>query len=153
MIVNKHGSFYLRSGWGTKIIDAVKKDSAIFSPNNEQAAVDSIGLGRVMIKALRYWADALGLTVEEKKPAGIYKNATVLFNLIDLYDCYFQRIGSLLLMHRNLARNKEEATAYAMAPIISYSTSPLLAITFLYQSKDFLRYLSPDPLPSSLRST
>ena len=89
MIVNKHGSFYLRSGWGTKIIDAVKEDSAIFSPNNEQAAVDSIGLGRVMIKALRYWADALGLTVEEKKPAGIYKTATVLFNLIDLYDCYF----------------------------------------------------------------
>lgn len=115
MIVNKHGSFYLRSGWGTKIIDAVKEDSAIFSPNNEQAAVDSIGLGRVMIKALRYWADALGLTVEEKKPAGIYKKATVLFNLIDLYDRYFQRIGSLLLMHRNLARNKEEATAWYWA--------------------------------------
>ena len=53
MVVNKHGSFYLRSGWGTKIIDAVKEDETIFSPNNEQAAVHNIGIGRVMIQALR----------------------------------------------------------------------------------------------------
>ena len=111
MVVNKHGSFYLRSGWGTKIIDAVKEDETIFSPNNEQTAVDTIGLGRVMIRALRYWSDALGLTEEEKKQAGITKKKTALFDLIDQYDRYYQRIGSLLLMHRNLARNKEVATA------------------------------------------
>lgn len=112
MVVNKHGSFYLRSGWGTKIIDAVKEDCTIFSPNNEQMAVDTIGLGRVMIKALRYWSDALGLTEEEKKQTGITKKGTALFYLIDKYDRYFQRIGSLLLMHRNLAKNIEEATAW-----------------------------------------
>lgn len=37
MVVNKHGSFYMRSGWGTKIIQAVKEDNMIFSPSNEQA--------------------------------------------------------------------------------------------------------------------
>ena len=115
MVVNKHGSFYLRSGWGTKIIDAVKEDETIFSPNNEQTAVDTIGLGRVMIRALRYWSDVLGLTREEKKQAGITKKKTALFDLIDQYDRYYQRIGSLLLMHRNLARNKEEATAWYWA--------------------------------------
>lgn len=112
MVVNKHGSFYLRSGWGTKIIDAVKEDDTIFSPNNEQAAVDTIGLGRVMIKALRYWSDAIGLTEEEKKQVGITKKRTALFDLIDQYDRYYQRLGSLLLMHRNLARNKKDATAW-----------------------------------------
>lgn len=115
MVVNKHGSFYMRSGWGTKIIDAVKEDDIIFSPNNEQAAVDNIGLGRVMIKALRYWADALGLTEEAKRQKGITKKKTALFNLIDSQDRYFQRIGSLLLMHRNLARNEEKATAWYWA--------------------------------------
>ena len=30
MTVNKHGSFYLRNGWGTKIIQAVEKDEMIF---------------------------------------------------------------------------------------------------------------------------
>lgn len=115
MVVNKHGSFYLRSGWGTKILDAVDNDETIFSPNNEQEAVDSIGLGRVMIKALRYWSDALGLTEEEKKTTGIAKRKTFLFKLIDRYDCYFQKTGSLLLMHRNLARNKDYATAWYWA--------------------------------------
>jgi hypothetical protein len=115
MVVNRHGSFYMRSGWGTKIIDAVEKDDMIFSPNNEQAAVDTIGLGRVMIKALRYWSDVLGLTVEEKRSIGITKRRTELFELIAQYDRYYQRIGSLLLMHRNLARNKEDATAWYWA--------------------------------------
>ena len=115
MVVNKHGSFYLRSGWGTKIIDAVNNDASIFTPSNEQFAVDSIGLGRVMIKALRYWSDALGLTKEEKKSSGIFKNKTTLFKLIDMYDRYYQRIGSLLIMHRNLARNIDEATAWYWA--------------------------------------
>lgn len=115
MVVNKHGSFYLRSGWGTKIIDAVKEDETIFSPNNEQAAVDNIGLGRVMIKALRYWSDAIGLTEEEKRPTGISKKRTSLFDLIDMHDRYFQRMGSLLLMHRNLARNIKTATAWYWA--------------------------------------
>lgn len=116
MVINKHGSFYLRTGWGTKIIDAVKEDDAIFSPNNEQEAVDNIGIGRVMIKALRYWSDVIGLTTEEKKGTGIIKKRkTMLFDLIDTYDHYFQRAGSLLLMHRNLAINKDAATAWYWA--------------------------------------
>ena len=51
----------MRSGWGTKIIQAVKEDNMIFSPSNEQAAIDSIGLGRIMIKALRYWSGCNGV--------------------------------------------------------------------------------------------
>ena len=66
MVVNKHGSFYLRSGWGTKIIQAVNEDEMIFSPANELRAVDNIGLGRVIIKALRYCSEATGLTSEQK---------------------------------------------------------------------------------------
>lgn len=76
MVVNKHGSFYMRSGWGTKIIQAVKEDNMIFSPSNEQAAIDSIGLGRIMIKALRYWSDVMGLTNEVKTQNGIRKKPT-----------------------------------------------------------------------------
>ncbi len=115
MVINKHGSFYLRSGWGTKIIQAVEADNMIFSPANEQEAVDRIGLGRVMIKALRYWADASGLTVEEKVQGGISERRTPLFDLIEANDRYFQKQGSLLLLHRNIALNKENATAWYWA--------------------------------------
>ena len=71
MVINKHGSFYMRSGWGTKIIDAVSSYPEIFSPSNEQVAIDRIGLGRIMIKALRYWAGAMGLCTEKKGSTGI----------------------------------------------------------------------------------
>lgn len=115
MVINKHGSFYMRSGWGTKIIQAVEADNMIFSPANEQEAVDRIGLGRVMIKALRYWADACGLTIEEKVQGGISEERTPLFDLIKENDRYFQKMGSLLLLHRNIALNKENATAWYWA--------------------------------------
>ena len=115
MVINKHGSFYLRSGWGTKIIQAVEADDMIFSPANEQEAVDRIGLGRVMIKALRYWADASGLTTEEKVQGGIAERRTDLFDLLESNDRYFQKPGSLLLLHRNIALNEENATAWYWA--------------------------------------
>lgn len=115
MIINKHGSFYLRNDWGTKIIQAVSTDNYIFSPNNEQKAIDIIGLGRVMIKALRYWGTVMGLTNEMKTQDGISQVPTELFNLIKEYDLYFQKKGSLLLTHRNIAIDLENATAWSWA--------------------------------------
>lgn len=112
MVINKHGSFYMRSGWGTKIIDAVSDSPEIFSPSNEQAAIDQIGLGRIMIKALRYWAGAMGLCTEEKRSTGIKLCPTEEFKAIEKFDKYFQQNVSLLLMHRNLAKNVDEATAW-----------------------------------------
>lgn len=112
MVLNKHGSFYMRSGWGTKILQAVNDDAAIFAPANEQDAIDEIGLGRVMIKALRYWADAMGLTYEKKEQNVISKYKTSLFEYIDEYDPYFQKMGTLSLLHRNVANNIDEATAW-----------------------------------------
>lgn len=112
MVVNKHGSFYMRNGWGTKIIDAVAEYPDIFTPLNEQIAIDNIGLGRVMIKALRYWAGAMGLCTESKGANGIILEPTEEFNYIATYDRYFQNNASLLLLHRNLATNIEEATAW-----------------------------------------
>lgn len=112
MVVNKHGSFYMRSGWGTKIIQAVKEDDMIFTPSNEQQAIDNIGLGRIMIKALRYWSEAMQLTREEKGQTGIRLIPEPIYEIIRDNDLYFQRQGSLLMMHRNLALNKENATAW-----------------------------------------
>lgn len=112
MVINKHGSFYMRSGWGTKIIDAVAEYPDVFSPSKEQVAIDNIGLGRIMIKALRYWAGAMGLCTEDKSNAGIILVPTEEFNVINQRDKYFQRNESLLLMHRNLACNIDDATAW-----------------------------------------
>lgn len=115
MMINKHGSFYIRNGWPTKILLAVRNDNHIFSPNFELQAVDSIGMGRVMIKALRYWSDAMGLTIEDKDVQGIFCTETALFREIFEYDLFLQDIGSLWLLHRGLATNEEKATAWYWA--------------------------------------
>lgn len=113
MVVNKHSSFYMRSGWGTKIIEAVENDKHIFSPSNEQMAVDELGLGRIMIKALRYWSVAMRLTEEGKDSEGITQEKTVFFDLLsDKDNRFFQDPGALLLLHRNLILNQDEATAW-----------------------------------------
>ncbi len=115
MQINKHGSFYIRNGWPTKIIDAVSKEPLIFSPNNELAAVDEIGVGRVMIKAMRYWAVVLGITIESKTSQGVIHNLSELGSLIAENDPYCQDVGTLWLMHRCLACDKENATAWYWA--------------------------------------
>lgn len=115
MQINKHGSFYIRNGWPTKIIDAINDNENIFSPNNEANAVDSIGVGRVMVKALRYWSTSMGITLEGKNQQGICHSLSELGEMINQYDSYCQDIGTLWLLHRNLSCNIEEATAWAWA--------------------------------------
>ena len=115
MLLNKHGSFYIRNGWPTKIINAINADHLIFSPNNELDAVDNIGVGRVMVKAMRYWASAMGLVSEDKIQQGVTCNLTNLGNVIAARDPFCQDKGTLWLLHRNLATNEAQATAWYWA--------------------------------------
>lgn len=115
MLLNKHGSFYIRNGWPTKIMDALKENSHVFSPNNELIAVDSIGVGRVMIKAMRYWACVLGIAKEKKGKQGVSHTLTPLALRIFQYDPYCNDIGTLWLLHRNLAEDADNATAWNWA--------------------------------------
>ncbi len=115
MQINKHGSFYIRNGWPTKIINAIVSNAYIYSPNNELIAVDTIGVGRVMIKSMRYWANVLGIAIEEKEQLGIRHSLTSFGELILNKDIYCTDTGTLWLLHRNLATNYEDATAWNWA--------------------------------------
>ena len=112
MQINKHGSFYIRNGWPTKIMDAITNDPLVFSPNNELIAVDTIGVGRVMVKSMRYWSVVMGIAHEAKTPQGVIHNFTDLGAHIVANDPYCQKIGTLWLLHRNLSRCEQEATAW-----------------------------------------
>lgn len=115
MQINRHGSFYLRNGWPTKIVDALSIDNHIFSPNSELKAVDTIGVGRVMIKSMRYWATSLGLAEEKKDSQGIFHELTPLAYQIKENDPFFTSKGTLWFLHRNLARDMENTTAWCWA--------------------------------------
>lgn len=115
MTLNKHGSFYIRTGWPTKVLMALRDDEYIFSPNKEINAVDTIGVGRVMIKAMRYWASALNLANEHHDNQGVRCELTSLAKLIIDNDLYCQDFGTLWLLHRNLATNKDISTVWYWA--------------------------------------
>ena len=68
-----------------------------------------------MVKALRYWSTAMGITIEGKNQQGICHTLSSLGEMIDRYDPYCQSIGTLWLLHRNLSCNINEATAWAWA--------------------------------------
>ena len=112
MLIKKHGSFYLRNGWPTKCINAVSDNEYVFSPNAEHEAVDELGVGRVMVKAMRYWMNVLGLSEETHNQRGVNTQLTNLAQLIAENDIYCQKIGTLWVLHRNLATNKENAPAW-----------------------------------------
>jgi len=113
MMFNKHGSFYLRKSWPMKGLRAIKEEETIFSPQNELLAVDTLGIGRVMVISLRYWMSAIGLAEEGRDSNGrITLKPTELGKIIEIYDPFFQSIGTAWLLHRNLVKNEEEATTW-----------------------------------------
>ena len=113
MTFNKHGSFYLRSSWPMKGLKAIDEEPSIFTPQNELLAVDTLGLGRVMVTSLRYWMSVVGLAQEDRSQNGrIILNLTELAKQIKDYDPFFQDIGTAWLLHRNLAKNEKDATTW-----------------------------------------
>lgn len=110
---NKHGSFYIRQNWPAKAIEAININPNIFSPQNEKQAMDELGLGKVMVKSLRYWVTALKIAEETKDNNRVIKHEfTKIGETIKKYDKYFQTYGSLWLLHYNLASNFKEATTW-----------------------------------------
>src|SRR5699024_10529653 len=73
---------------------------------------DVFGLGVSMVKSLRYWLQAVGLTKEEKAKNQTRYVFTELGTIIDNYDKYMEEIGTLCLLHYKLATNIELATSW-----------------------------------------
>lgn len=73
--------------------------------------MDVLGIGSNMVKSLRYWLQAVGLTSEPK--SGVRgQTFTVLADLIWKNDRYLEELGTLWLLHYYLASNKENATSW-----------------------------------------
>lgn len=101
-----HEKFVLRDGWVNKGITLVNEDSKIFQ--NKNAAV-LLGVGNNMVKSIRYWLKAMKLTKESSKYG---TTLTELGRIILKYDRYLEDDFTLWLLHINLVRNREMATAW-----------------------------------------
>ena len=105
-----HDTFFIRKGWLNKGLRNVNADAGVFM-GSKGNPMDVLGIGANMVKALRYWLQAVRLTSE---PASGRKEQTFtdFGNVVFENDPYIEEMGTLWLLHYQLASNKEEATAW-----------------------------------------
>jgi hypothetical protein len=105
-----HDTFYIRKGWLSKGVKNILINPAIFV-SRDAHPMDTLGIGANMVKALRYWLTAVGLT-EEPKSGRREQTLTPLGKIIYENDPYMEELGTLWLLHYRLATNYDEATAW-----------------------------------------
>ena len=83
-----HDTFPLRYGWPFKTVNYIKNNGLLSSSDNVRAskAVSSLGVGKNMINAMRYWSEAAMLTTSSTEGAELAQSATEL-------RCVFTRRG------------------------------------------------------------
>ena len=58
-----HDTFFIRKGWISKGMKYVHSDQDVFISKKDNP-MDVLGIGANMVKALRYWLQAIGVTEE-----------------------------------------------------------------------------------------
>lgn len=105
MKLQGHEKFALRDGWINKGLQIVCNEPDAFARKD---STDLFGIGSNMVKSLRYWMRALGLT----NAAG--NELTPMGELIAEYDPYLEKPFTLWIMHSYIAKNIYEATTWFM---------------------------------------
>ncbi len=105
-----HDTFFIRKGWLSKGMRCVSNQPDVFI-SRDSNPMDVLGIGANMVKALRYWLQAVGLTYEPAKGKR-NQNFTELGKMVFEHDTYIEELGTLYLLQYCLASQKEEATAW-----------------------------------------
>lgn len=105
-----HDTFFIRKGWLSKGMRCVSSKPDVFIAHDENP-MDVLGIGANMVKALRYWLQAVGLTAESTRGKRVQR-FTNLGTRIYEQDTYIEELGTLYLLQYCLASQKEEATAW-----------------------------------------
>lgn len=105
-----HDTFAIRKGWLHKGMRHVLANPRIFVDKNINP-MDEFGVGANMVKALRYWLQATGLT-EENTGNNRNQYLTPFGEEVWANDPYLEEDGTLFLIHYFLASNENLATAW-----------------------------------------
>ena len=110
----RHETFHPRYGWIKKGFDAAKKDPQAFI--REDAHV-TLGVGKNMVRSIRYWAHAFKVLEDDPGAAGRQRESVpTQFGEFLLgqngVDRYLEDLGSLWLLHWQLLKEPSMATAW-----------------------------------------
>ena len=103
-----NASFAIREGWLTKGMRNVTKDPEVFL-RDEATAI--LGVGSAMVKSIRFWLQAAGLTTEPRAGRRT-QSLTELGQLIAENDPYFEDLFTLYIVHDHIVSNSKLATVW-----------------------------------------
>ena len=104
----RNESFPLRFGWIAKGLKALNDDPRVF--NGEDATV-ILGVGKNMVASIRYWLQATGVAVRNRKANAFESTPIGQIAFGNDGDPYLEDEGTIWLLHWLLATNPDHATA------------------------------------------
>lgn len=111
----KHETFYIREGWlykGMAAIKAAEAEDQLPTIFLDRDAPERLGIGRNMVRALRFWIQATGLTTEEREEGRTTHRLSEFGEWVWTNDRYFEDEATLWLIHYKLVTQKEQATSW-----------------------------------------
>ena len=111
-IFARHETFHPRFGWLKKGFDKAIENKNIFS---EESAPTVLGVGKNMVRAIKYWCIACRILQEETGSRNRALGPTAFGSSLlsqDGWDPYLEDLGSLWLLHWNLLKAPSQATAW-----------------------------------------
>lgn len=113
-IFSRHETFHLRYGWLKKGYDKASVDNEVFTKDDAPVV---LGVGKNMVKAIRYWCYAFKVLDEKKSTASkgrVYIPSQLGEYIFDNagWDPYLEDVSSLWLLHWNLLKQPCYATSW-----------------------------------------
>lgn len=115
MAFAKHETFYIREGWlfkGMAAIREAEEEGRLPTIFLDADAPERLGIGQNMVRSLRFWMQASGLTEEKLEDRQRVQRLTSFGRLIWTYDRYLENDATLWLIHYHLACNQDLATTW-----------------------------------------
>lgn len=101
MAYGRHESFYLRNKWISKGLKQVKNNESFFYDKDN---FEKIGLGKNMVRSLRFWLIALNLVEENNKKHMLTPLGEIIFS----HDRLLERSSTIAILHSELLLNKDD---------------------------------------------
>jgi hypothetical protein len=133
-----HEKFVFRHGWLKKGIDAVRDNPRVFT---DDEALIKLGVGKNMVRSIRHWCLATGL-VEESGGAGSARPLVPTSLAESLlcehgWDPYLEDVGSLWLLHWQLATNLTRGYVWHLVFSVYLETEFTIASLRKYVTSQF----------------
>lgn len=100
-----HETFACRYAWLPKAVLAVKNDSTILTTAHENDAMVELGVGKNMVRSIRFWAESSSIIAATKKGHEVTEFGKQLLLDENALDPCLEDVQTLWLIHWKLATN------------------------------------------------